>query len=162
MARYTQNNAPANTSYQKGSRFADRSFFADDKNIYYTAAGIAVAGAAIAGLASMWGGGGSSGGGGDTPTPEPSGELSDMTPEEFKTSEYTNTNALAGIKAAEAYSHIYQKDEKGNIFGHQADSTDRIAKIKVGVIDNGTFANSELSKDMVKTYNINKYSLGFY
>ena len=157
MARQTNNSYASH-----GHRFKNEGFFSEDKNIYMTAAGIAAAGGVIALLASS--GGGSSGGGGGGPTPPPSpepepvGDLTDMTPDEFKTQEYNSTHFLSAINAADAYSHIYQKDTVGNIFGHQAGSTERIAKINVGVLDNGTYPNSELNGDIVKTYDINRYN----
>ncbi|MCM1323552.1 MAG: S8 family serine peptidase [Acetobacter sp.] len=155
------------TWQSKKFRTEDR-FFNDDRNYLWAGAGVLATGGIIA-LAASSGGSGSIHDGkididipiGDekpvTPS-EPKGDLKDTSAAFFKTQEYTNSNFLEGIKAAEAYSHIYSQDEVGNVFGHQAGSDEAIKKIKVGVLDSGVYINKDLSGSVVKKYDINAFS----
>lgn len=146
--------------------------FSIDRDYLWYGLGVLALGGGIAALAS--GGGGGHGGGGGwnkhlplTPAPDsdpmvrptvPIGSLSDMTAEEFKTSEFLKTNGLNEIKAAEAYAHIYQKDEMENIFSHQANSASPLAMVKVGIIDTGIYTNRELAGKIIKAYDKNAYN----
>lgn len=157
-------------SYKK---FRDENSFVSDNNAYiYTGVGLLAVGGAVA-LAAGGGGGGSGDGhtdnvGGIIELPgdgseqgkpsAPVGDLTNSGAEIFKTEEYKNGNFLEGIKAAEAYSYIYQQDEAGNVWGHQAGSDEELAKIKVGVLDSGVYANKDLSGSIFKKYDINQFS----
>lgn len=159
-------------------KFRDEKVFADDSDVYlWTGAGLLAAGG-VAAIAASGGGGGGHGhsgsnnnGGGnddiiDVPVvddkPEkpsaPVGDLTNPAAEVFKTQEYKNGNFLEGIKAAEAYSHIYKIDEDGYVWGHQAGSDEELAKIKVGVLDSGVYSNSDLKGSIAQKYDINKFS----
>ena len=163
-------------------KFRDEKFADDSNDVYWwTGAGLLTAGG-IAALAASGGGGGGHGGsnnnggngGGDggvvdvpvvddKPEPpqkpsEPVGDLTNPSTAIFKTQEYNAGNFLAGIKAAEAYTHIYRTDDDGNVWGHQAGSDEAIAKIKVGVLDGGVYSNKDLSGSITKKYDINRFS----
>jgi len=148
--------ASRNQNYEQ--RFKNDSFFASDSNIWYTVGGIAVVGGVAAAIAGISIGGSHHSDSGDDPTPEPVGDLTDMTADEFRTDEYNRSNFLAGIHAAEAYAHIYKKDSVGNIFSHQANSDSPLEKIKVGVLDTGVYNNNDLNNKIKRTYDINQYS----
>lgn len=173
MRRQRMQQARVSRRYQNESGLFD-----SDKKYLWAGAGILAVGGGIA-LAASGGGGGSShnGGGsgtppvsqnpgddiprGDDPLPEPeqpAGGLTDVTADTFKTEEYKKGNFLEGIKAAEAYSHIYKKDESGNLFGHQAGSDKPLEKIKVGVLDGGVFPNADIKGKVSKRYDINQFS----
>lgn len=151
-------------------KFRDDSFLKNDSDVYlWGGAGLLAAGGAVA-LAA--GGGGGSGGhvsgeitelpgssNGDWHKPsQPKGSLKTMTAADFKTQEYKDSNFLEGIKAAEAYSHIFSQDEAGYVWGHQAGSNEALAKIKVGVLDSGVFSNVDLNDSIAKKYDINSFS----
>ena len=160
---------------QVRSRYKNRGFFDDDKNIWYTAGAVALIGGGVAAIvAGSGGGGGGSGkkqdsGGGskkndapyvydDVEPAVPSGELHDMSASQFKTKEYKKGNFLDAIRAAEAYSVIYKQDDKGKVFGKQADSDEDLAKIKVGVLDTGTYVHNDLKGTLKKGYDLNQYN----
>ena len=75
--------------------------------------------------------------GGDDTGGDDGVKLYDVKASEFKTSEYTKGNFLSFINAAEAYAHIYKKDENGKLISHQAGSDKPLEKVKVGIIDVG-------------------------
>lgn len=154
---------------RRQKKFRDEKVLGDNSDVYlWTGAGLLAAGGAVALAAS--GGGGSGGHGnsgvielpgdnGDADKPsQPVGDLTNQAAEAFKTQEYKNTNFLEGIKAAEAYSHMYRQDENGYVWGHQAGSDEALAKIKVGVLDSGVFSNADLKGSIAKKYDINKFS----
>ena len=120
--------------------------------LWYGLGALAIGGGVAAALSGGGGGsshhgGSSDGGGGVNPDAQ-----------KFKTAEYTSGNFLSGINAAEAYAHIYNSDSKGNIYSHQANSDAALAKIKVGVLDSGVYANSDLSGKVKRAYDLNPYN----
>lgn len=176
MERQKARSVRASRRYQN-----ENGLFDGDKKYLWAGAGILAVGGGIALAASGGGGGGhkdSSGNGGgsthpvkpnpgddnpsgDDPLPkpvDPDGDLSNLTAETFKTEEYKKGNFLEGIKAAEAYSHIYKQDESGNLFGHQAGSDKPLEQIKVGVLDGGVFPNADIKGKVTKRYDLNNYS----
>ena len=180
VQKASQNKSGAKYSTLTSRRLIDYSMFPDDKKYLWYGLGTLAVGGGIAAIVAGNGGGGSggsSGGGGGGSTPlkylptkpaddtdppakpaVPTGALSDMTADEFRTDEFLKTNDLNSIKAAEAYSYIYQKDENGDIFSHQANSSDALATIKVGVLDTGVYTNKELAGKVAKGYDYNKYN----
>ncbi len=153
----------AERNYQTQPKFRKSAgFFENDNSYYWAAAGVVAAGAGIAALAGS-GGGGHSHVSGEVQTPggevkDPVGHLDDMAPDEFRTEEYKRTNFLEGIKAADAYSHIFRKDLTGAVFSHQADSEAALKKIKVGVLDSGVYANKDLAGKIVSGIDANPYN----
>lgn len=161
-ARYKRQ---AERNYQAKPRFKESAgFFENDSTYYWTAAGVIAAGAGVAALAGGGGGGkDSSHVSGDVQTPggditKPSGNLVNMAPNEFRTKEYQRTNFLEGIKAADAYSHIFRKDQSGVILGHQANSDAALKKIKVGILDSGVYANKDLAGKIVAGVDANPHN----
>ena len=130
-------------------------FFSSDKNIWYTVGGVALVGGAAALALNK-----------DESKKHSSAEpyLDPYLPSdneevnEFRTAEYKKTNALGGIRAAEAYSVIYDKDENGKWVSHQANSTNPLEKVKVGVLDSGVYANNDLAGKVVHGYDLNSYN----
>lgn len=152
----------AEKNFENQQRFKNAdSFFENDSSYYWAVAGIIAAGAGVAALASG-GGGGNSHVSADVQLPsgniEPNGELVNMSPDEFRTQEYKRTNFLEGINAAGAYSHIFSKDQSGNVFGHQANSEEALKKIKVGILDSGVYANKDLAGKIVAGIDVNSYN----
>ncbi len=123
----------------------------DNSYLWWGLGALAVGG----GIGALASGGGSSGhssggnSGGDTPGDDETG---------FRTGEYSKSNFLEGINAATAYAHIYSKDASGNLVSHQADSDEALKKVKVGVLDSGVYANSDLSGKIVETIDNNVYN----
>lgn len=76
---------------------------------------------------------------------------------EFETEEYKKGNFLEVINASEAYSHIYKKDENGNLVG-QASDGDWLKTVRVGVLDTGVYGNEDLSGKIGIKYDINRYN----
>ncbi len=103
------------------------------------------------------GGDGGAIGGGDGGNTGGSGETN-LSASVFKTNEYNRSNFLAGINAAEAYSYMYKQDADGNLVSHQVLSDDPLKKVKVGVLDTGVYANSDLDGKIVSAYDINEYN----
>lgn len=156
-------NKTAEKSSTRSPKFRQsNSTFESDNSYYWAAAGVLAAGAGIAALASGGGGSGSDSGSGSgnshVDVTLPSGELVNVDPQEFRTEEYLRTNFLDGINAAEVYSRMYKKDQSGTLFSHQANSDAALKKIKVGVLDSGVFANSDLAGKVVSSIDSNPYN----
>ncbi len=110
----------------------------------------------------------SSGGGGGSDSSHFEGEISgppvdsDKKPtisaDVFKTQEYSKGNFLDAINAAEAYSYMYSKDDKGNLISHQANSDEQLKKVKVAVVDTGVYSNADLAEKIVGAYDVNDYN----
>lgn len=162
-ARRAERNAAA-----KRRRFrSSEGVFADSGNNYlWWGLGALAVGGGVAALA----GGGGSGSSGEIHGPsgtygkvylgtgEPSGSLTKVDANEFRTAEYNRSNFLEGINAAEAYSYMYSKDDRGLLYSHQANSDEALKKVKVGVIDTGVFHNRDLDGKIVGSYDINSYN----
>lgn len=162
-ARRAERNAAA-----KRRRFrSSEGVFADSGNNYlWWGLGALAVGGGVAALA----GGGGSGSSGEIHGPsgtygkvylgtgEPSGSLTKVDANEFRTAEYNRSNFLEGINAAEAYSYMYSKDDRGLLYSHQANSDEALKKVKVGVIDTGVFHNRDLDGKIVGSYDFNSYN----
>lgn len=154
----------ARRGYSRSARWDNDS----GNNYLWWGLGALAVGGGVAALAGGGGGGGSdSGGSSSSKEPygkeyigkgEPSGTLSKVSADEFRTEEYNNSNYLEGINAAEAYSYMYNKDEEGLLYSHQASSDEALKKVKVGVIDTGVYANRDLDDKIVGSYDLNPYN----
>lgn len=151
---------------QTAARRATREAVQESGNNYlwWGLGALAVGGGIAAVAASGGGGGGGSSSYDDTygtkylGTGTPSGTLYDVSADEFKTTEYLNSNFLSGINAAEAYSYMYKKGEDGLLYSHQANSDDALKKVKVGILDTGVYGNRDLGNKVVSSYDINDYN----
>ena len=85
-------------------------------------------------------------------------QLTSLPKEYFMSGEYNKSNYLKSINAAEAYSRIYSLNAKGELVSHQANSSNELDQVKVGIIDTGVGKNNDLSGKITKIYDINEYN----
>ena len=142
--------------------------YKNDGNSYLWLGGAAVV-AAGAGLALSGGGGGGGSdnshisgniniGNNNNNEENNNNKLTSVSEGYFITEEYENSNYLKSINAAKAYSHIYNLNDQKKLVSHQANSSDPLAKVKVGILDIGVGTNNDLSDKITQRYDINIYN----